>query len=86
MRARFVPVVRTFATVMAGASRKSFRRFALCSVIDGIAWTTAVTLLGYWLGQVAVVRDHVELFILGIVVLSLVPVVAAEALRRRTRA
>jgi len=83
--ARFVPVVRTFATVMAGASRMPFRRFPLCSVIGGIAWTTAVMLLGYWLGQVAVVPDHVELFILGIVVLSLVPVVV-EALPRRTRA
>ena len=81
--ARFVPVVRTFATVMAGAARMDFRRFALFSLIGGIAWTTAVTLLGYWLGHVAVVRDHVELFVLGVVVLSLVPV-AAEALRRRT--
>ena len=81
--ARFVPVVRTFATVMAGAARMDFRRFALYSVIGGVAWTTAVTLLGYWLGHVAVVRDHVELFILGIVAVSLVPV-AVEALRRRT--
>jgi membrane-associated protein len=83
--ARFVPVVRTFATVMAGAARMDLRRFALYSLIGGVAWTTAVTLLGYWLGQVAVVRDHVELFILGIVALSLVPV-AIEALRRRTAA
>jgi membrane-associated protein len=81
--ARFVPVVRTFATVMAGAARMDFRRFALYSVIGGVAWTTAVTVVGYWLGHVAVVRDHVELFILGIVALSLVPV-AIEALRRRT--
>ena len=81
--ARFVPVVRTFATVMAGAARMDFRRFALYSVIGGVAWTTAVTVVGYWLGHVAVVRDHVELFILGIVALSLVPV-AVEALRRRT--
>jgi membrane-associated protein len=83
--ARFVPVVRTFATVMAGAARMDFRRFALYSVIGGVAWTTAVTLLGYWLGQVAVVGDHVELFIVGIVALSLLPV-AVEALRRRTSA
>jgi membrane-associated protein len=80
--ARFVPVVRTFATVMAGASRMDLRRFALYSVIGGIAWTVVVTLLGYWLGQVAVVRDHVELFVLGVVALSLVPV-GLEALRAR---
>jgi membrane-associated protein len=80
--ARFVPVVRTFATVMAGAARMDFRRFALYSVLGGIAWTTSVTLLGNWLGQVAVVRHHVELFVLGVVALSLVPV-ALEARRSR---
>jgi membrane-associated protein len=80
--ARFVPVVRTFAAVMAGVARMDFRRFALYSVIGGIAWTTIVTLLGYGLGHVALVRDHVEVFVLGVVALSLVPV-AVEALRRR---
>jgi membrane-associated protein len=74
--------VRTFATVMAGASRMDFRRYAVYSVIGGIAWAAGVTLLGYWLGQVALVRDHVELFILGIVAISLIPV-ALEFLRAR---
>jgi membrane-associated protein len=83
--ARFVPVVRTFATVMAGAARMDFRRFALYSVLGGIAWTTSVTLLGNWLGQVAVVRQHVELFVLGVVVLSLIPVML-EARRGRRAA
>jgi membrane-associated protein len=83
--ARFVPVVRTFVTVMAGAARMDFRRFAVYSVIGGIAWTSGVTLLGYWLGEIALVRDHVELFIVGIVALSLLPV-AIEALRSRQAA
>jgi membrane-associated protein len=82
--ARFVPVVRTFSSVMAGAARMDFRRFALYSVIGGVLWAAGVTLLGYWLGQVAVVRDHVELFILGVVVLSLVPI-AIEVVRNRRR-
>jgi membrane-associated protein len=83
--ARFVPVVRTFTTVMAGAARMDFRRFALSSLAGGVVWTTGVTLLGYWLGQVTVVRNHVELFVLAVVVLSLVPV-AVEALRNRRSA
>jgi membrane-associated protein len=82
MLARFVPIVRTFATVMAGASRMDFRRYAIYSVIGGIAWAAGVTMLGYWLGQVALVRDHVELFIVGIVAISLIPV-ALEFLRAR---
>ena len=80
--ARFVPVVRTFATVMAGVARMDFRRFALYSLVGGIVWTTAVTLLGYWLGHVALVRDHIELFIVAVVAVSLVPV-AVEAWRSR---
>jgi membrane-associated protein len=82
--ARFVPVVRTFATVMAGASRMTFRRFALFSVIGGVLWAAGVTALGYWLGQVQVVKDHLELFIIGVVVLSLIPI-GVEYLRGRRR-
>jgi membrane-associated protein len=80
--ARFVPIVRTFVTVMAGVARMDFRRFALYTVIGGIAWAAGVTVLGYWLGLVSVVRNHVELFIVGIVALSLLPVVI-EGLRNR---
>src|SRR4051794_8620878 len=58
--ARFVPIVRTFATVMAGASRMDLRVYTLYSVIGGIAWAAGVTALGHWLGQVAVVRDNIE--------------------------
>ena len=82
--ARFVPVVRTFATVMAGAARMDLRRFALYSAVGGVAWAAGVTLLGAWLGQVALVRDHVEVFVLAVVVLSLLPV-GLEVLRGRRR-
>jgi membrane-associated protein len=82
--ARFVPIVRTFATVMAGASRMDMRVYALYSVIGGVAWAAGVTALGHWLGQVDVVRQHIELFAIGVVVLSLVPV-AIELLRARRR-
>ncbi|GAA3165359.1 hypothetical protein GCM10010531_17310 [Blastococcus jejuensis] len=69
---------------MAGATRMDFRRFALYSVVGGVAWTAGVTLLGFWLGQVPLVRDHVAVFIVGVVVPSLVPV-AIEGLRVSTR-
>jgi membrane-associated protein len=65
IRARFVPVVRTFVTVLAGGARMDVGRFAVCSLIGGIAWTSGVTLVGYWLGQVTLVRDHVGLFTAG---------------------
>jgi membrane-associated protein len=82
--ARLVPIVRTFATVMAGTSRMNFRVYALYSVIGGILWGAGVTALGHWLGQVDVIRENIELFAIVIVVVSLVPV-AIELLRARRR-
>ena len=54
------------------------------SLIGGVTWAAGITLLGYWLGGHAVVRDHIELFVLGVVVVSLVPI-AVEYLRNRNR-
>jgi membrane-associated protein len=82
--ARFVPIVRTFATVMAGASRMDFRIYALYSVIGGIVWGAGMTALGHWLGQVDVVRHNIELFAILIVVISVIPIVI-ELLRARRR-
>jgi membrane-associated protein len=86
--ARFVPIVRTFATVMAGASRMRFSTYVLYSVIGGVLWGAGVTALGYYLGQIEFVRDTVEPLIepiiIGIVLLSLVPA-AVELLRSRRR-
>src|SRR5262249_26167064 len=72
--ARFVPVVRTFITVMAGAGRMSWRRYAVYSVVGGALWGTGVILLGYWLGQVAFIADHIELILIAGVAVSVVPV------------
>ena len=63
--ARFVPVVRTFVTVMAGASRMNYRTFTIFTIIGGALWTTSVTCLGYAFGNVALIADHVELILLA---------------------
>ncbi len=81
--ARFVPIVRTFITLAAGVGGMSMRRFVTYSAIGGILWATGVTLLGYWLGQVAFVSDHIDLLLVAIVLVSLVPV-AFEVLRARS--
>jgi membrane-associated protein len=86
--ARFVPIVRTFATVMAGAGRMRFRTYAVYSVVGGVLWAAGVLLLGYYLGHIRFVQDTVrpliEPVIVGIVLLSLVPA-AVELLRSRRR-
>jgi membrane-associated protein len=82
--ARFVPVVRTFATVMAGASRMNFRVYAAYSVVGGIIWGVGVTLLGYWLGNVSVIKNNIEVFAVAIVLVSFIPIFV-EYLRSRRR-
>ena len=86
--ARFVPIVRTFATVMAGASRMRFSVYALYSVIGGILWGGGIIALGYYLGHIDFVRETVEPLIepilIAVVVLSMVPA-AVELIRSRRR-
>jgi membrane-associated protein len=79
---RFVPIVRTFITVMAGVGRMEPRRYLTYSLIGGVAWAAGVTLLGFWLGQFAVVKANIELMLVAIVLISLLPVII-EVLRAR---
>jgi len=80
--ARFVPVVRTFITAVAGVSRMDRRKFFTYSFVGALVWATGVTLLGYFLGQIAFVGKHIEVMLILIVALSLVPVLV-EYLRHR---
>ncbi|MEV0719855.1 VTT domain-containing protein [Asanoa sp. NPDC050611] len=82
--ARFVPVVRTFTPIVAGASRMPYRTFSWFNVLGGVLWGCGVTALGYFLGQVAFVHNHIELILIGIVAVSLLPV-AVAFLRSRHR-
>lgn len=79
---RFVPIVRTFITAIAGIGRMDPRKYFTYSIVGGVAWATGVTLLGFWLGRVTFVRDHVELILVGIVALSVIPILI-EALKTR---
>ena len=86
--ARFVPIVRTLATVIAGASRMRFSVYALYSVIGGVLWGGGVIALGYYLGHIDFVRNTVEPLIepilIAVVVISMVPA-AVELIRARRR-
>ncbi|WP_416975194.1 DedA family protein [Streptomyces sp. 4F14] len=82
--ARFVPIVRTFAPIVAGAGRMKYRTFLSYNIIGGIAWGTGVTLAGYWLGQIEFIRTNVESILILIVLLSVVPIII-EFLRERSK-
>ncbi len=73
--ARFVPIVRTFAPIMAGTGHMHYKTFLAYNVIGGIAWTAGITLLAYFLGtQIPWIKDYIELIILGILFISILPV------------
>ena len=73
--ARFVPVVRTFAPILAGASEMDYKTFLAYNAIGGIAWVTLMSLLGYFLGTVIPNIDHYVLpIVLAILAISFVPI------------
>ncbi len=80
--ARFVPIVRTFAPVVAGVSRMRYRTFVTYNIIGGVLWGAGVVLLGYFLGQIQFVADNIEPIILLIIALSVLPIIF-EVLRAR---
>jgi membrane-associated protein len=85
--ARFVPIVRTFAPIVAGAGSMTYRTFVVFNVLGGLLWTGSVTLLGYFFGGLPIVRNNIEVTLLAIVGLSVVPIVVEVwRARRGTRA
>lgn len=83
--ARFVPIVRTFVTLVAGVGRMDFRRFITFTAIGGIAWACGVTIAGYYLGNIPFIKHNIEAVLILIVGVSLIPV-AIELLLNRRRA
>ncbi len=73
--ARFVPIVRTFAPIVAGVSRMNYRTFVTFNILGGALWAFGVTLLGFFLGQVKFVEQNLEIAILMVVAISLMPIV-----------
>jgi membrane-associated protein len=83
--ARFVPIVRTFAPIVAGVGRMKYRTFVIYNVVGGFLWAVGITTLGYFLGSIDFVKKNIEVAIVAIVAISLLPV-AIEFLRHRKQA
>ena len=80
---RFVPIVRTFITVVAGISRMDRRRFFTYSAVGAVLWATGVTLLGYYLGQIEFVKANIEVALILIVFVSVLPMLFEYVAHRR---
>jgi membrane-associated protein len=80
--AKFVPIVRTFAPFMAGVGRMRYTRFVSFNIFGGLGWVLSMTLAGYNLGGIALIRRNFEKVVLGIVFLSVLPLIL-HALKAR---
>ncbi len=79
---RFVPIVRTFAPFVAGISQMSYMTFLMYNLLGGVLWVLLFTLAGFFFGNIPVVRDHFELAMVAIILVSVVPV-AIELIKAR---
>lgn len=82
--ARFVPIVRTFVTMVAGIGKMPFRKFITYTAIGGIAWVLIAVQAGHFLGQVPFIRDNFEMALILIVLISVLPM-GIEWLRSRRK-
>lgn len=72
--ARFVPIVRTFAPFVAGVGKMDYRKFISFCVSGGILWVSALTLAGYFFGQIPFVKNNFEIVVMGIIGISVLPI------------
>ena len=82
--ARFVPIVRTFAPFLAGIGYMSYRQFAIYNITGALLWIFSMTLAGYFFGSLPIVEQYFELVVLGVIGVSLLPILI-EWLRSRRR-
>ena len=73
--ARFVPFVRTFAPFAAGVGEMTYRKFLSFDILGGALWIGSLTIAGYLLGEVEIIRKHIDLVCLGIILLSVLPII-----------
>jgi membrane-associated protein len=83
--ARFVPIVRTFITAIAGVGRMDARKFFVYSAVGAVLWVWGVTLLGYYLGKISFVHENIELMLVLVVLVSIIPIAVEVIKARRER-
>lgn len=82
--ARFVPIVRTFITAVAGIAKMDFRKYLIYSSIGAVLWAGLVTFAGYHLGNIEFIKKNLEVVLILVVLISVIPI-AIEYLRHRSQ-
>ncbi|MEO8209542.1 MAG: VTT domain-containing protein [bacterium] len=73
--ARFVPFARTFAPVIAGVANMNYKKFISFNIFGGLLWVMSMTLIGYFFGNIPFIKKNFEYVIIGVILLSLLPVI-----------
>lgn len=84
--ARFVPIVRTFITAIAGVGQMDKRKFFTYSAVGAVAWAPVLMVLGYFLGSIPWIKDNIETMAILIVFLSIIPIIVGYLRSRREKA
>jgi len=82
--ARFVPIVRTFAPFVAGIAEMNYRKFLPFDILGGALWIFSLTFAGYFLGEIEWIRKNIELVALGIIFISILPIIVEFIKHKRT--
>ena len=83
--ARFVPIVRTFSPFVAGIAKMEYRKFLSFDLLGGIIWIGSLTLAGYFLGEIPWIRANIEKVALGIIFISVLPIIIEFLKARMSR-
>jgi membrane-associated protein len=83
--ARFLPIIRTFAPFVAGIGVMRYRTFLMFSALGGLAWISFFTVLGYYFGNIPVIKNNLLLLVLGIIIVSFMPAIREYIKHRRQR-
>ena len=81
---RFVPIIRTFVPIFAGMVKLEYRKFIVYNLIGGVVWVNSMIIAGFFLGGIPFIKKNLEIIVVGIVLVSVIPVVLTF-LRERKR-
>jgi membrane-associated protein len=72
---RFIPIIRTFVPILAGAIKLDFKRFVVLNVLGAVAWVPSMVIAGYLLGKIEWVRHNLEFIVIGLILVTIIPVI-----------